>query len=92
VIDECHLLHQDICGKQWNFIKNPIKIKIGDYQERQTYFGVMDLMKGEFTYRQEILELLRQGNKIQAIKLYRSLTQSGLKESKEAIEQLESEI
>ena len=42
--------------------------------------------------RQEILELLRQGNKIQAIKLYRSLTQSGLKESKEAIEQLESEI
>ncbi|PZV22616.1 MAG: hypothetical protein DCF12_20460 [Snowella sp.] len=52
----------------------------------------MDLMKGEFTYRQEILELLRQGNKIQAIKLYRSLTQSGLKESKEAIEQLESEI
>ncbi len=42
--------------------------------------------------RQEILELLRQGNKIQAIKLYRSLTKSGLKESKEAIEQLESEI
>ena len=42
--------------------------------------------------RQEILELLSQGNKIQAIKLYRSLTQSGLKESKEAIEQLELEI
>jgi ribosomal protein L7/L12 len=42
--------------------------------------------------KQEILELLRQGNKIQAIKRYRSLTQSGLKESKEAIEQLESEI
>ena len=42
--------------------------------------------------RQEILDLLRQGEKIQAIKIYRSMTQCGLKDAKEAIEQLASEI
>ena len=42
--------------------------------------------------RQEILELLQQGNKIQAIKHYRSITDSGLKEAKEAVEKLELEI
>jgi hypothetical protein len=37
--------------------------------------------------RQEILELLRHGEKIQAIKIYRSLTKCGLKETKIAIAQ-----
>ncbi|QDV16585.1 50S ribosomal protein L7/L12 [Gimesia panareensis] len=37
---------------------------------------------------EQIVESLRQGNKIQAIKDYRELTGSGLKESKEAIEAL----
>lgn len=37
---------------------------------------------------QHILESLRQGNKIQAIKYYRESTGAGLKESKEAIEAL----
>jgi ribosomal protein L7/L12 len=37
---------------------------------------------------EQIVEALRQGNKIQAIKDYRELTGSGLKESKEAIEAL----
>lgn len=37
---------------------------------------------------EQIVESLRQGNKIQAIKEYRELTGSGLKESKEAIEAL----
>lgn len=37
---------------------------------------------------EQIVESLRQGNKIEAIKEYRELTGSGLKESKEAIEAL----
>lgn len=37
----------------------------------------------------EIEALLRQGRKIQAIKLYRELTGEGLKESKEAVEAME---
>ncbi|WP_291177261.1 ribosomal protein L7/L12 [Gimesia sp.] len=37
---------------------------------------------------QQLLESLRQGNKIQAIKYYRESTGAGLKESKEAIEAL----
>jgi hypothetical protein len=46
----------------------------------------------ELRDRQEILNLLRQGKRIEAIKLYRSIAQSGLKEAKEAVEQLETEI
>jgi ribosomal protein L7/L12 len=42
--------------------------------------------------RQELLQMLKQGNKIQAIKHYRLITQSGLKESKEAIDELEAEM
>lgn len=42
--------------------------------------------------REEMLELLRQGKKIHAIKIYRSFTGCGLKEAKDAVEQLESEI
>lgn len=42
--------------------------------------------------RARILSLLQQGNKIEAIKLYRSIHQVGLKEAKDAIERLESEM
>lgn len=37
----------------------------------------------------ELLRLLRAGNKIEAIKRFRELTGSGLKESKDAIEQMD---
>jgi transposase len=68
IIDECHLLYQDICGQQWNFIKNPIKIQIGDYKERQTYFGAMNLAKGEF-----ILREYKSGNGENTIKFVKEL-------------------
>ncbi len=42
--------------------------------------------------REEMLELLRQGKKIHAIKIYRNLTGCGLKEAKDAVEKLEREI
>jgi|TARA_R110000850_G_scaffold32282_29_gene88828 ribosomal protein L7/L12 len=43
---------------------------------------------GQSEVAQHIIESLRQGNKIQAIKDYRESTGEGLKESKEAIEAL----
>ena len=43
---------------------------------------------GQSEVVQHIIESLRQGNKIQAIKDYRESTGEGLKESKEAIEAL----
>src|SRR5438876_97583 len=38
----------------------------------------------------EVLEALRQGNKIQAIKLYREATGVGLKEAKDFVEEIQS--
>ncbi|MBT5017664.1 ribosomal protein L7/L12 [bacterium] len=42
--------------------------------------------------RQEILDSIRQGNKIQAIKIFRDVTGAGLKESKEFVEELTSQL
>ncbi|MDD4390903.1 MAG: ribosomal protein L7/L12 [Eubacteriales bacterium] len=39
-------------------------------------------------FKDEILDLLREGNKIPAIKRYRELTRVGLKEAKNAVEQM----
>lgn len=50
--------------------------------------GQEDTSNGQSEVAQHILESLRQGNKIQAIKDYRESTGEGLKESKEAIEAL----
>ncbi|WP_417378471.1 ribosomal protein L7/L12 [Gimesia sp.] len=47
-----------------------------------------DAADGQSEVAQHILESLRQGNKIQAIKAYRESTGEGLKESKEAIDAL----
>ena len=48
IIDECHLLWNDICGYLWNFIKDPLKIPILNPKERQTYYGALNLLNGEF--------------------------------------------
>jgi ribosomal protein L7/L12 len=42
--------------------------------------------------KQEFLDALSQGQKIQAIKIYREMTGLGLKESKDAVEQLMAEM
>jgi hypothetical protein len=39
-----------------------------------------------------VTQALQQGNKIEAIKLYRNFTGLGLKDSKDAVEQLESSL
>src|SRR3989304_1332236 len=51
----------------------------------------MDLQSlvGQATMFKEVMELVQEGKKIEAIKRYRELTGLGLKESKDAIEMLE---
>jgi ribosomal protein L7/L12 len=39
-----------------------------------------------------VLEALRRGNKIEAIKLYRQLTEVGLAEAKQAIDEIEARL
>ena len=57
LIDECHLLWNDICGYLWNLIKEPRKIPLTNPKERQTYYGALNLMGSEF-----ILEAYQAGN------------------------------
>ncbi|AFY90081.1 transposase [Chroococcidiopsis thermalis PCC 7203] len=49
IIDECHLLWNDLVGYLWNFVKNPLKIPILNPKERQTYYGALELFTQEFT-------------------------------------------
>lgn len=40
----------------------------------------------------QVMALLKKGNKIEAIKLYRDLTNAGLAEAKQAVERMEASI
>lgn len=57
LIDECHLLWDDICGYLWNLIKEPRKISPVNPKERQTYYGALNFRDAEF-----ILEAYQAGN------------------------------
>lgn len=57
LIDECHLLWNDICGYLWNLMKEPRKIPLLNPKERQTYYGALNLTAAEF-----ILEAYQAGN------------------------------
>lgn len=63
-------------------------------QQVELLLGKMDF--GESVYRNagdpEIEQMLRQGSKIEAIKLYRQRTGLGLKEAKDAVEEIERRI
>lgn len=48
IIDECHLLWNDLCGYLWNLIKEPLKLPILNPKERQTYYGALNLFSREF--------------------------------------------
>ncbi|MEU3465208.1 ribosomal protein L7/L12 [Streptomyces sp. NPDC006733] len=54
-----------------------------------THLGVEDPLSPDL---RPIDELLRQGKKIQAIKVYRELTGAGLQEAKEAVERLPGNV
>lgn len=57
LIDECHLLWNDICGYLWNLMKEPRKMPLLNPKERQTYYGALNLRGSEF-----ILEAYKAGN------------------------------
>lgn len=48
IIDECHLVWNDLVGYVWNLIKNPQKIPILNPKERQTYYGALELFTQKF--------------------------------------------
>ncbi len=68
LIDECHLLGNDICGYLWNLIKEPLKIPLLNAKERQTYYGALNLLRSEF-----ILEALPAGNGESTVKFVKKL-------------------
>lgn len=68
IIDECHLVWNDICGYLWNFTKEPIKIPILNPKERPTYYGALNLLTKEF-----ILLPYSQGNGENTVKFVQQL-------------------
>ena len=47
-IDECHLRYEDVCGYGWNIEGKPIEFPIDDYNARQTYYGALNIVTGDF--------------------------------------------
>jgi ribosomal protein L7/L12 len=70
----------DRLERKVDFILNYLKL---DYQEET---------QSEPAYLTSIYELIRQGQKIEAIKMYRSYTGAGLAEAKAAVESLEAKL
>ncbi|MBW4682065.1 MAG: IS630 family transposase [Microcoleus vaginatus WJT46-NPBG5] len=68
IIDECHLLWNDICGYQWNLVKEPLKISLRNPKERQTYYGALNLRDSEF-----ILKAYKSGNGDCTVKFVKKL-------------------
>jgi ribosomal protein L7/L12 len=73
-----------------------LTLKVGELERKLDF--VLNQLK--VTYNEaplsaaqtEALKWLRQGNKIEAIKAYRSLTGLGLKEGKDAVDALEQKL
>jgi putative transposase len=67
-LDECHLLHGDICGYIWGKTKIRIEIPIENEKNRQTYFGALNYQNQEFT-----IESYPSGNGESTIKFIKHL-------------------
>ena len=48
VIDECHLLWGDTTGYVWGKRNQRVEVPIVNQKERQTYFGAVNYLTGEF--------------------------------------------
>ncbi|MEH2252005.1 IS630 family transposase [Nostoc sp.] len=48
LVDECHLLANDVCGYVWGKTDIRIEIPIKNIKDRQTYFGALDYKTQEF--------------------------------------------
>ena len=73
-----------------------VQLKVADLERKLNF--VLDQLK--LTYQEQPLnpaltaaaDLLRGGNKIEAIKVYQKITGAGLREAKEAVEALEKSL
>lgn len=70
-----------------------LRARVAELEERLDYvFDHLGLTENRNPAYKDprILDLLRQGNKIEAIKLYREMTRAGLAEAKAVIDRLEA--
>ena len=73
-----------------------LMLKVGELERKLDF--VMQHLKLQYheapqsAAQSEVLKWLRQGNKIAAIKAYREITGTGLKEAKDAVEALERQM
>lgn len=60
--DECHLLWKNICGYAWGLKQQVLQAPIINEKQRQTYYGVLNMMTGEV-----ILKALPKGDSTNTI-------------------------
>ena len=81
------------CGYCGNSVALPQSLRApvshGSFATSSSGFDLKDMV-GQAARIKEVVELVRAGNKIGAIKLYREITGMGLKESKDAVEAIEA--
>ena len=66
--DECHLMGEDIVGEAWGNSKERGEIPINNYQDRQTYYGALNLLEPDL-----ILEKYSTGNGENTVKFVKIL-------------------
>jgi ribosomal protein L7/L12 len=73
-----------------------LEIKVAELQRRldfvMQHLGVQYAEPGPSPAMAQVAALLRQGNKIEAINVYRAITGAGLREAKTAVEELEASL
>lgn len=46
-LDECFLLWGDVCGYAWGKRNERVEVAVGNYKQRQTFYGGLDAHSGE---------------------------------------------
>jgi transposase len=46
-LDECFLLWGDVCGYAWGKRNERVEVAVGNYKQRQTFYGGLDAVSGE---------------------------------------------
>ena len=46
-LDECFLLWGDVCGYAWGKRNERVEVAVGNYKQRQTFYGALDAISGE---------------------------------------------
>lgn len=68
--DECHLLWGNACGYAWGPTEQRIEIPITNEKERQTYYGVLNLLSG-----QTLIQAFPKGNSKYTVEFLKDLVQ-----------------